>query len=268
MELNFLNIRFIEITPHSLNQTIHWEYKITTLHFKDVNEYIKRVLRGKYKTFMSEVLSNRDLHNMFINSSFYKSATTSSIKMQDMYRAISTELMYDVVASAKINKAENGIVILTGEVPAFFQNKADLILMLIDTLTLKGLWGIYVDEQISFIPFLQHDPEKFVVPLNALISELSIIHVPTFKTQDNSNIVYIGDNKYLGANGDIFRYKVDNYAEDVIVPNRFELKIPKDIKITDVILDLRDRPINYGPHPSNNVVTLKHWLNRLSNIIV
>ena len=269
VELDFFRIRVLEFTPVTLGGNVTWDYHISELRFKDVNEIIERALTGEVKRFLKDTSSAANFNDSFINALFYTPAKTSSLLMLDIFRAYYMDVLLGLNDIMKLSEKRSGFIFLTGEIPAYMDSHPDLLLLLIDSLNLKGLWGISLDTSASLLPMLSSDTKIMPIPSGVFLSEMYVVYVP--EILEESEIVFLNDKKFLGASGDIFTFnkndiKLNREPLEVVVPNKMYLSTPDNIDVLGLIMDLRERPIEYGPGPVENSSRIRAWLSRLQKV--
>ncbi len=258
--LDFDKIILTEFTPYSLANGTEWEYKQSILDTKD---WIVSVMESRYSAFLSTSISLRDRNNLIINTAFFRPATTSSGAVLDIYRAIYTSFLLEIAKRSELTATSSGVVVVTGEVVSFMTYASDLLLTIIDGLQLKGLWSIHVDPVNSIIPLMFHAEDKTAVPLSPLMPSGVAYYSPGILEQ--TTVLYADENKFLAPAGNLVSFSLDKKSSHLVVPDRVDLLLPES-KITGVVLDTRPRPLEYGPTYHDNMVKVKGWLSKLSNL--
>ena len=266
LDINFMNITLTELIPKTFAGQTKWAFKKTTLKYNTIDSYIKRVLNKGYLDFFTNITSEPRLHNLLLNHSFYKPATTSSFEVIDFYRAVYFDLISDMVSNSKIAETNGGILIITGELPAFLRSNVSFFLLTLDILAIKGLWAVYIDTYMSFLPLVLHNPKQMSFGLSTIADKWHIVYSAVGKKIPDALPITINNNKYLGIKGQILRYQVNTVADIVESGDKNSLYLHPNSYIETLIIDLRKRPIKYGRKLAGNVVNIKEWLTSLSNV--
>lgn len=264
--LNFLSVDIYEFTPKGKAPTLRWDMKKTSVRFDDPKNLLDRIASRKFMSFVGINQPEEQIFNTFMNYIYWKPAMTSSDLVKDIFRAIYTELLSELVQYTNIAKVSEGMVVLSGEVPAFFGEKQPLELMTVDGLGLGGTWGIYIDTYHLLGPQLMKTLDMGVLPLQMIIPSTDVWIIPHRLADKDVVKATINLKEYLATSGSLFRYKIENYGpqiESEIHGIDHSMKVPEAMKLKSIVIDARSWPIVYGPHPANNHGRISEWLHRL-----
>lgn len=270
--LNFLSLSIYEFTPKYLGIAKKWEVKNTKVSFNSPTEFLDRIVSKRFISFLGTDIPVEHIFNTIMNYLYWKPAVTSSEETKDIFRAVYTEMFAEISSYTTINDSHKGNIILTGEVPAFFNDRAFCELMIVDGIGVSGTWAIYTDPYALFIPMLLKTQAYGRMPLNMVVPSAETWVIPQ-KVSDRDIVkTIIDDKEYLATSGNIFRYKINSYSKNIHSTlgkdkERMSFSMATGMKIKSLVIDSRKWPVVYGPSPSSNIARVPAWLQRLKNYV-
>ena len=266
VELNFMNFSVAEFSPRTFGTQVRWEYKLTEVKFKDINELLARVLKQGYLDFITTTTPANKLHNAFVNHLFYMPAITSDLDVIDFYRAVYFDLVAEISEQITISSVDGGLMIISGELPAFLQNKISIMLLVLDILGIRGTWACHFDNKLRVVPWMHAVQSGYEVPNEVLFDNWDLVYAPIEDKGNNRLSIFIDKVKYLGIQNEIHRFAVESKANSFEVEDKYQLLFPDGIWVNTLTIDLRKRPVRYGRKLPNNREQIKKWLASLSNV--
>ncbi len=266
VELNFMSFRVVEFSPKAFGTQVKWEYKQAEVKFSNINELLARVLKLGYLDFITTTTPSTKLHNLLANYLFYMPATTSDLDVIDFYRAIYFDLVAEITDKIDIPTVSGGIMIVTGELLSFLQNKVSIMLLVLDILGIKGTWACHFDDKMRVLPWLYANLYGYSIPTEILFNTWDLIYTPVKKLDKQVPTIFVDKTKYLGLQDEIHRFELGSQVTSFEAEHEYQLLFHHKIHVNTLTIDLRKRPVKYGRKILDNRRNIKKWLASLANI--
>ncbi len=267
--MNFMSLEIIECVPKIVGKSKRWEYKSSKIVYANEQEYVDMLVAKKFLPFVSEHVPEGQMFNTLLNYTYWKTLTTSSPLVRDLYRALVTSQLAEAGKYTNVQSHQKGHVFLTGEIPLFVHDKSRLELALIDGLGLSGEWTVMIDEHYQLVPFLADDREIDVFKeLSTEKSSLWII--PQVKKARSIAKIKSGNSEYQGIYGNLYTYSHQSKLHEFeisIDDEKIGFTVPEFIAVASVTIDMRTWPVVYGPNTVANSVKIPQWIDRIKKQI-
>lgn len=254
---------------------------------------------GRLRAFMDEEISSSVFSNNWIN--FIKSGRKKSknVFIVDLCRALTTiqllslfnqdnNISYDFGKQNKYDSTVLGgnALIVTGDF-AEFVNSKDLYISIVDGLHLNGHFDIYIDEKRYFHTYLPsyllgtNSSDIILTKENVLLDPDKVLVVDFIKQKEKRNVMISGS-FINNSSGKVPFHSLSPLINSYIVPDEktiYEINLlkcskignitekigfisdPLKIKYKNLIIDLRIKPITYGPDARTNKLNKAMWFN-------
>lgn len=273
IQADIFSLSIIQYIPIPYKLKVKWKINKVNINFKSISSFVKNVL-ANIGSFLSIENSSNDINNIFFNFLNFRTAKITDTNLIDILRAIFMELFIRAVSYIEIPNLNQGIVILTGEYPALIKQDAYVLLSVIDGLVLRGLWGIIIDNNFNLINTLliQKQVEMQELQLFKLaLPSLDLFYNPLESEElPILNLSGIKSQKYFGATSNVVRFSVNRQYNRIFASNTsmaYEISFPTAMPVRSVIIDTRERPIEYGPDAINNKQNVGLSVYKLSNML-
>ncbi len=258
--------------PKLIKEKIHFSVNTVGTHFKNLLDFFEQH-KQLFPAFMSTILNNEQLMDILLNINHYLPLRTSSPIIRDLIRALVTAALIQIKNQYGGRTLLNGSLYITGPLVYTIDKPPFLILATAEGLGLKGLWEIFVDNNLSLLGSLI-ESEQLEEMTYIVLPHLKryIYYTPFKETPQFIEIMSAQNdiNKIIAPSDNIFYFKTPYryFSSATVITNKgysnFSLLEPaKPHKLTGIIIDTRKRPFKYGPSPVENT-SLKIWLKRLN----
>jgi len=264
--VNFFSVEIVECMPKHIGNYKRWEYKTSKVVFDTPDKFVDFISLKRFLPFVGEHVSENHIFNTVLNYVYWRPIKTSSKFAKDLWRAITTSILNELVGHTNIHKYNEGHVIVTGEVPLFMDNDPMMQLAVVDGLGLSGVWSITVDSNAQAQPMLID--AQYVLFNDIMGDNTSMWIIPQLKKNKSIVSVSSKDNEYKGIYGSIYTYGIQQRLHNIKYKVNNSNIAVKDNPIVDVkrlVLDLRPWPVVYGPNTLANSERIPRWISRINN---
>jgi|GEM_PF-5380546 len=249
---NFFQLDIAIFTPTYVGAVKRWNYKSYKIDLGSKQELLNRVVKGGYKLFSAEDIPDNEVFNALMNFFIIAPFSTSSVLMKDIFRSVYTDLIVEIAAHLDIKELGKGYLCVTGELACFLGNKSMLELLFLDSLGLRGMWAVCIDNRYAMLPYL----DTGNLPINIIFDNFSL-----WVSATGSTLKCLGKEYIFGFN-DISKYTLDSREVSFVLGEESFSPNPAFL-FNRLILDSRSVPITYGPDFKSNRFRLLNWFSGL-----